>query len=135
MRFTLAGIVFGIILVRSEVISWFRIQEMFHFDAFHMYGVLGSAVLVGMISTWLIQKLKLKDVHGEEIVIKGKDNELTTSYILGGSIFGLGWGLTGACPGPIYALIGAGYYIYIIPLLSAIIGAYVYGTVRPKLPH
>ena len=135
MRFIAAGIVFGFILIKSEVVSWFRIQEMFLFDAFHMYGVIGSAILVGLIGTQLIKKWNIKDLGGSEISIKPKDNSLTTRYIIGGTIFGLGWAIVGACPGPLYALIGTGYLIFIVPLLAAIAGAGVYGVLQSKLPH
>jgi hypothetical protein len=135
MRFLLTGSVFGFILVKSEVVSWFRIQEMFYFDSIHMYGVIGLAVLTGMLATFMIKKLQLKDVYGEPIVIKDKDNSITKRYIIGGTIFGLGWALTGACPGPMYALVGSGYLIFFVPLLSAILGAAVYGMLQHKLPH
>ncbi len=135
MRFIAAGIVFGFILIKSEVVSWFRIQEMFLFDAFHMYGVIGSAILVGLIGTQLIKRWNIKDFSGNEISIKPKDNSLTTRYIIGGTIFGLGWAIVGACPGPLYALIGTGYLIFIVPLLAAIAGAGVYGVLQSKLPH
>ena len=135
MRFILAGIVFGFILIKSEVVSWFRIQEMFLFDSIHMYGVIGSAVIVGLIGTMLIKKFNLKDTSGNEINIKPKDNSLTMRYIIGGSLFGLGWALVGACPGPLYALIGTGYLIFIVPLIAAIAGAGAYGVLQSKLPH
>lgn len=108
---------------------------MFLFDAFHMYGVIGSAVVVGLIGTLLIKKLNLKDISGKEITIKEKDNSKVKRYIIGGSLFGLGWSLVGACPGPLYALIGSGYLIFLIPLIAAIVGAGVYGMLQPKLPH
>lgn len=135
MRFIIAGILFGFILIKSEVVSWFRIQEMFLFDAFHMYGVIGSAILVGLIGTLLIKKFDVKDLSGNKINIKEKDNSLTTRYIIGGTLFGLGWAIVGACPGPLYALIGSGYLIFIVPLIAAIAGAGVYGMAQSKLPH
>ncbi|MBO6793975.1 MAG: YeeE/YedE family protein [Balneolaceae bacterium] len=135
MRFIAAGIIFGFILIKSEVVSWFRIQEMFLFDAFHMYGVIGSAILVGLIGTQIIKRWDIKDIEGNEISIKPKDNTLTTRYIIGGTLFGLGWAIVGACPGPLYALIGTGYLIFIVPLLAAIAGAGVYGVLQSKLPH
>ncbi len=135
MRFIIAGIAFGFILIKSEVVSWFRIQEMFLFDSFHMYGVIGSAVLVGLIGTMLIRRFNIKDTSGNEINIKPKDNSLTKRYIIGGSLFGLGWALVGACPGPLYALIGTGYLIFIVPLVAAIAGAGAYGVLQSKLPH
>lgn len=135
MRFILAGIAFGFILIKSEVVSWFRIQEMFLFDSIHMYGVIGSAVIVGLIGTMLIKKFNMKDTSGNEISIKLKDNSLTKRYIIGGSLFGIGWALVGACPGPLYALIGSGYLIFIVPLIAAIVGAGTYGILQSKLPH
>ena len=135
MRFIIACIVFGCILIKSEVVSWFRIQEMFLFDAFHMYGVIGSAILVGLIGTQIIKSWNIKDLEGNEISIKPKDNSLTTRYIVGGSLFGLGWAIVGACPGPLYALIGTGYLIFIVPLFAAIVGAGVYAMLQSKLPH
>ncbi len=127
------GTVFGIILIKAEVISWFRIQEMFRFQAFHMYGIMGSAIFVGAISLLLIKKFKIKTFSGEEIEIAPK--EFTKGNIFGGLIFGLGWAMTGACPGPIYALIGSGVTVYIVILLSAVSGTYVYGLLKDKLPH
>ncbi len=135
MRFIIAGIVFGFILIKSEVVSWFRIQEMFLFDSIHMYGVIGSAIIVGLIGTKLIRKFNLKDTSGNEINIKPKDNTLTTRYIIGGALFGLGWALVGACPGPLYALIGSGYLIFMVPLIAAVVGAGTYGVLQSKLPH
>ncbi|MFV1884582.1 MAG: DUF6691 family protein [Balneola sp.] len=135
MRFILAGIAFGFILIKSEVVSWFRIQEMFLFDSIHMYGIIGSAILVGLIGTKLIKKFNLKDTSGNEINIKPKDNSLSKRYIIGGSLFGLGWALVGACPGPLYALIGTGYLIFIVPLIAAVVGAGTYGVLQSRLPH
>lgn len=135
MRFIIAGILFGFILIKSEVVSWFRIQEMFLFDSIHMYGVIGSAIIAGLIGTKLIRKFNLKDTSGNEINIKPKDNTLTTRYIIGGALFGLGWALVGACPGPLYALIGSGYLIFMVPLIAAVVGAGTYGVLQSKLPH
>jgi len=132
-KFLIAGIIFGIILVKAEVISWFRIQEMFRFQSFHMYGIIGSAIVVGMISILLIKKFKIKTFSGEEIKIAPK--QFSKGNIIGGLLFGFGWAMAGACPGPLYALIGSGLPIVIVVLLSAILGTYVYGVVRDKLPH
>ena len=129
----LLGIVFGIILVKSEVISWFRIQEMFHFHSFYMYGVMGTAVAVGVISIALIKKLRLRSVQQGELDLTPKPYQ--KGFIYGGIIFGLGWAMTGACPGPLYALIGSGFSVIIVSLLSALAGAWVYGWVRERLPH
>ena len=127
------GILFGFILIKSEVISWFRIQEMFRFQSFHMYGVICSAIVVGIISILLIKKFNIKTISGDEIKIVPK--ELNKGTVIGGLIFGLGWALTGACPGPLYALIGSGYLVIIAVLFSAVLGTYVYGRFKDKLPH
>lgn len=134
LQYLFYGILFGIILIKSEVASWFRIQEMFHFQSFHMYGVIGTAVVLGIIGVQLIKKYNLKDFYGNRIVFHDK-NKSVPRYLIGGIIFGLGWGLTGACPGPIDVLIGYGYLVFIVPLLSAILGTFVYGLLRDKLPH
>jgi uncharacterized membrane protein YedE/YeeE len=133
IRYLLLGFIFGIILIKAEVISWFRIQEMFRFQAFQMYGIIGSAVVVGIISIWLIKKMKIKTIAGEEIKIASK--EFTKGNIFGGLIFGFGWAMTGACPGPLYALIGSGSVIIIVVLMSAVFGTWVYGILQDKLPR
>ena len=135
MRYIITGTLFGFILIKSEVVSWYRIQEMFLFDSFHMYGIIGSAVLIGFIGTQLIKKFKLNDISGNPIVISNKDNSMFTRYIIGGTLFGLGWSIVGACPGPLYELIGSGYLIFVVPLVAAITGAGVYGIVQSKIPH
>ncbi|MFZ9718285.1 MAG: DUF6691 family protein [Chitinophagaceae bacterium] len=133
IKYAIAGILFGIILVKAEVVSWFRIQEMFRFQSFHMYGVIGSAVVVGMISVFLIKKFKIKSIEGEEIKIEPK--QFNKGQIYGGLIFGFGWAITGACPGPLFAQIGSGATVVIVTLFSAILGTWVYGRFREKLPH
>lgn len=133
LKFTLAGILFGIILIKAEVISWFRIQEMFRLQSFHMYGVIGSAIIVGIISVLIIKKFKIKSIDGEEILFETK--EFNKGQIYGGLLFGFGWALTGACPGPLFAQIGTGATVIIVTLFSAIIGTWVYGYLREKLPH
>lgn len=133
LKYIFAGLLFGIILVKSEVISWFRIQEMFRFQSFHMYGVIGSAIFVGMISIWLIKKFRTKTIHGESIQLY--KIKFTKGQVYGGLLFGLGWALTGACPGPLFALIGSGAPVIIVTLLSAIAGTWVYGYLRDRLPH
>ena len=135
LKYLFAGLFFGFVLVKSEVISWFRIQEMFRFDAFHMYGIIGLAIVVAMVSIQLIKKFRVKDVNGTPITIPPKDSSQVKRYLLGGTLFGFGWALTGACPGPLFTLAGAGYGIILIPIISAIIGTWVYGLLRPKLPH
>ena len=133
IKFLILGFIFGVILIKAEVISWFRIQEMFRFQSFHMYGIIGSAVVIGMISIWLIKKYKVKTIAGEEINIASK--EFNKGNVIGGLIFGLGWAMTGACPGPLYALVGSGLLIVLVALLSAVIGTWVYGILKNKLPH
>src|SRR6056297_2640889 len=120
------GIFFGLVLVKSEVISWFRIQEMFRFDSFHMYGI---------ISIQLIKRLGIKDMDGNPIRIAPKDASQVKRYLIGGATFGLGWGLIGACPGPLFALLGSGLTVMLIPIVAAILGTYTYGVLRDKLPH
>lgn len=133
LKYLAAGALFGTILVKAEVISWFRIQEMFRLQSFHMYGVIGSAVVVGMLSVWLIRKCKIKTIYGEPIEIPKRI--FNKGQIYGGLIFGFGWALTGACPGPLFAQIGTGASIIIVTLLSAVAGTWVYGKFREKLPH
>lgn len=133
LKYLLAGLVFGVIFVKAEVISWFRIQEMFRLQSFHMYGVIGSAVLVGMLSVWLIKKFNIKTIQGETVTFQAKT--FNRGQIYGGLIFGLGWAITGACPGPLFAQIGTGTTVIVITLLSAIAGTWVYGKFREKLPH
>ncbi len=133
LTYLVAGILFGIILVKAEIISWFRIQEMFRLQSFHMYGVIGSAILVGMISLQLIKRLRLKSLQGEAIVPQKK--AFHKGQMIGGFIFGLGWALTGACPGPLFAQIGGGYTVVLVTLLSAVAGTWVYGRLRHRLPH
>ena len=132
-KYTAVGIAFGIVFVKAEIISWFRIQEMFRFQSFHMYGVIGSAVLVGMISVFLIKKLNIKTIYGETIEFHPKT--FNKGQVYGGLLFGFGWAITGACPGPLFAQIGSGGTVIAISLLSAIAGTWVYGLVREKLPH
>ncbi|MDE3125990.1 MAG: YeeE/YedE family protein [Bacteroidota bacterium] len=133
IKYAFAGIIFGIILIKAEVISWFRIQEMFHLKSFHMFGVIGSAVITGCISVLIIKKLKIKTIHGEPIFFIQK--KFNKGQIFGGLIFGLGWAMTGACPGPLYALLGSGISVIVVVLFSAIAGTWVYGAIRSKLPH
>ncbi|WP_300436268.1 DUF6691 family protein [Christiangramia sp.] len=123
------GIFFGIIMFKSEAASWFRIYEMFQFQAFHMYGIIGSALVIGVLGIQLIKKNKTKDIHGEEIKFEPK-NKSFSRYMYGGIIFGLGWALAGACPGPIYTLIGAGYVSVIILFLAALLRTFIYGVLR-----
>ncbi|WP_423735377.1 DUF6691 family protein [Chitinophaga caseinilytica] len=133
LKFGIAGILFGIILVKAEVISWFRIQEMFRLESFHMYGVIGSAIFTAMLGVLLIRKMGWRSMSGEEIVVRKKP--FTKGNVIGGLIFGLGWAITGACPGPFFAQIGSGFTVVFITLLSAIAGTWVYGKWKDRLPH
>lgn len=133
VRFLILGIIFGIILIKAEVVSWFRIQEMFRFQSFHMYGIICSAIVVGLISIQLIKKFKIKTISGGEIKIAPK--EFNKGNVIGGLIFGLGWAMTGACPGPLYALVGSGLLVIAVVLLSAVFGTFIYGVLKDKLPH
>jgi uncharacterized membrane protein YedE/YeeE len=133
LKYLIVGMLLGITFVKAEIISWFRIQEMFHFHSFHMYGVIGTAVLVGLLSVQIIKRLKVKSIEGEEISIE--DKLYSPSQIIGGLIFGIGWAITGACPGPLFAQIGTGFGIISITLLSAVAGTWTYGLVRRRLPH
>lgn len=133
LKYLIVGILFGIVFVKAEVVSWFRIQEMFRLQSFHMYGIIGSAVVVGMISVFLIKKFNIKTFYGEPIKISPKT--FNKGQIYGGLIFGFGWAITGACPGPLFAQIGTGATVIAVTLLSAIAGTWVYGYLREKLPH
>jgi len=134
INYLVIGFLFGIIMYKSEAASWFRIYEMFNFQSFHMYGIIGSALVVGIIGVQCIKRLRIKSFHGTEIQFKDKKKGITR-YILGGIIFGLGWALVGACPGPIFTLIGAGFSAIIIVFLFSILGTFLYGILRNKLPH
>ncbi|MEM9077296.1 MAG: DUF6691 family protein [Bacteroidota bacterium] len=134
IAYVLIGIFFGIVLYKSEAASWFRIFEMFQFHSFHMYGIIGSAMGLGILQNQIIQRRKVKSFFGEEIIFAPKDPGFKR-YMFGGILFGLGWALAGACPGPMYTLVGAGYWSILLVLASAIFGTYVYGIVRGKLPH
>ena len=128
------GILFGITMFKSEAASWFRIYEMFKFESFHMYGIIGSALAIGIIVVQMIKRFKIKSFYGEEINFNPKEKTLRR-YIIGGIIFGLGCALAGACPGPMFTLIGVGYFPIIIVIISSIIGTFIYGLLRDKLPH
>ena len=132
--YLLIGVVFGIVMTKSEAVSWFRIQEMFRFESFHMYGIIGTAVVTGVIGIALAKKLNWKTVDGEAWQLKAKDFTVPR-YIFGGTIFGLGWALTGACPGPMFTLLGHGIWAIGLVILASVFGTYVYGLLRPRLPH
>lgn len=132
-KYMAVGILFGIVFVKAEIISWFRIQEMFRFQSFHMYGVIGSAIMVGIVSIWLIKKFKVKTIYGE--TIEFHDKAFNKGQIYGGLLFGLGWAITGACPGPLFAQIGTGATVIVVTFLSALAGTWIYGNFREQLPH
>ncbi|MCB0396419.1 MAG: YeeE/YedE family protein [Flavobacteriales bacterium] len=132
-RMFFLGLIFGTILTKSEVISWYRIQEMFHFQSFYMYGVFATAIPVGIITTQLMKKFGTKTLNGDPI--RWPEYHFTKGHVIGGFLFGLGWSMTGACPGPLFALAGGGYTVIIVALVSAILGTYVYGWLSDKLPQ
>ena len=133
IKYVITGILFGIVFVKAEIISWFRIQEMFRLQSFHMYGVIGSAVVVGALSVFLIKRFNIKTIYGEKILLNQKPFNI--GQVIGGLLFGFGWAITGACPGPLFAQIGTGVSVTIVTLLSAIAGTWFYGLIRNKLPH
>ena len=133
LKYTIIGIVFGIVFVKAEIISWFRIQEMFRLQSFFMYGVMGTSILVGMLSVWLIQRYNFKTFSGEKIVFE--DKTFNKGQIYGGLIFGIGWAITGACPGPLFAQIGSEFLAVSVTFISALAGTWTYGYFREKLPY
>lgn len=134
IKYLIVGTLFGIVMAKSEALSWYRIQEMFRFQSFHMYGIIGTAVVLGVIGVALIKKLKLRDIDGNPIQFYPKDKSIVR-YLVGGAIFGLGWALSGACPGPMVVNIGFGYLSFTIVLLFAMLGTFFYGVIKDKLPH
>jgi len=134
IKFLLVGMLFGIVMVKSEAVSWYRIYEMFHFQSFHMYGIIGVAVVLGALGVQFIKRKNVKDFKGNPIAIEPKEKGFAR-YIIGGTLFGLGWGLVGTCPGPIFVLIGAGIYPVIVIFMGAMLGTFFYGLVKNKLPH
>lgn len=133
-RYLFIGTIFGITLAKSEVISWYRIYEMFRFQSFHMYGVIGSAVVLGIILVQIIKRFEMKAIDGEPIVIAPKKFSISR-YLIGGTIFGLGWAMTGACPGPMFVLVGNGVSVMLVVIAAALLGTYSYGLLKSKLPH
>ena len=133
IKYLIIGTLFGIVFVKAEIISWFRIQEMFRLQSFFMYGVIGTAILVGMLSIWLIKRFKIKTLSGETVHFE--DKKFNKGQIYGGLIFGIGWAITGACPGPLFAQIGSGFLVVFVTFISAVAGTWVYGYFREKLPH
>jgi uncharacterized membrane protein YedE/YeeE len=134
IKFLILGTIFGIVMAKSEAFSWFRIQEMFRFQSFHMYGIIGTAVTLGVFGVAIIKKYKLRDIKGNPITFFPKEKS-TLRYLIGGTIFGLGWALSGACPGPMVVNIGYGYLTMSVVFTFAIIGTYLYGAIKNKLPH
>lgn len=133
--YLLVGVVFGVVLMKSEVVSWFRIQEMFRFDSFHMYGVIGSAWIVATVSLQWLKRSSVRSVSGEAIQIPPKIMGSGARYVIGGTLFGLGWALTGACPGPLFALLGSGITVVMLMIVTALLGTWAYAVLRPRLPH
>lgn len=134
IKFLSLGVLFGIIMSKSEVISWYRIYEMFKFDSFHMYGIIGSAIVLGIIMVQIIKKRQMKSIEGTKITFAPKNMSIPR-YLLGGIIFGLGWAMTGACPGPMFVLLGQGVGVILVVVASALVGTLAYGMWRSKLPH
>ncbi len=134
LKFLLVGIFFGIVLVKSEAVSWYRIYEMFRFQSFHMYGIIGTAIASGILFLQLAKRSKLKTLKGADVFVPKKEKGFTR-YIIGGSIFGLGWALVGVCPGPMYILLGTGVYSMLIVIAAALVGTFIYGVLKNKLPH
>lgn len=134
IRYITIGIFFGIVMFKSQAVSWYRIFEMFRFESFHMYGIIGTALLFGVITIQGIKRYNVKSIKGEKIIIAPKEKSITR-YLIGGIIFGLGWALAGACPGPMYVLVGSGAFSILIVIGAALLGTFVYGLLRSKLPH
>lgn len=134
LKYLFIGILFGIIMTKSEAISWYRMQEMFRFQSFHMYGIIGSALVVGVLMTFWIKKRQFNSIEGHPITFKDKNFSIPR-YLFGGIVFGLGWALSGACPGPMFTLIGNGFSVFIVVILSAVLGTLTYGIFRNHLPH
>ena len=134
LKYIIPGILFGVVMTKSEAVSWFRIQEMFRFESFHMFGIIGTSVVLAAIMVAIIKKVKPQNVNGVEIKFNPK-NMSVPRYLIGGIIFGLGWAMTGACPGPMFTLVGHGVWPILIVIASALVGTYAYGVLRSKLPH
>jgi len=134
LKFLFVGIIFGIVLVKSEAVSWYRIYEMFRFQSFHMYGIIGTAIATGILFLQIFKRSSLKSLNGADVFVPKKERGFTR-YIIGGLIFGLGWGLIGVCPGPMYILVGTGVYTMLIVIAAAILGTFIYGLLKDKLPH
>jgi len=133
IKYLVVGILFGVVFVKAEIVSWFRIQEMFRLQSFHMYGVIGSAIITSALSVWLIKKFRIRTIYGEPITFHNK--KFNKGQVYGGLLFGFGWALTGACPGPLFAQLGMGITVVLVIILSAIAGTWIYGRFRDRLPH
>ncbi len=134
LKYILVGFIFGVILTKSEAVSWYRIYEMFQFESFHMYGIIMTAILTGLIGIQIIKRNQLKDIKGAPIVIADKEKG-SARYWIGGLFFGLGWAMVGACPGPIFILLGAGFWPVLFVIAGALVGTFIYGAIASKLPH
>ena len=134
LKYLLVGFLFGIVLTKSEAVSWYRIYEMFHFQSFHMYGIIGVAVATGLIGMQLVKRFQIKNIKGTLMQVEDKEKG-SARYWIGGILFGLGWALVGCCPGPIFILLGTGTYAIAVVLIGALLGTYVYGLLKDKLPH
>lgn len=134
LKYVLVGFVFGVVLTKAEAVSWYRIYEMFHFQSFHMYGIIMTAIVTGVVGVYLIKKINLKDINGDAIYIMPKEKG-NLRYWIGGIIFGLGWAMIGACPGPIFIMLGAGFIAMGVVLIGALFGTFLYGLIKNKLPH
>jgi len=132
--YLIIGVFFGIVLIKSEAASWFRIYEMFQFQSFHMYGIIGSAVILGIIVVQILKRFNIKNSAGSQIIFSDKEKSISR-YLIGGILFGLGWALAGACPGPMFTLLGGGFFSMIIVIFGAILGTWVYGILKEKIPH
>ncbi|WP_210490745.1 DUF6691 family protein [Rufibacter aurantiacus] len=134
LKFIITGLLFGIVMSKSEAVSWYRIQEMFRFQAFHMFGIMGTAVTLGVLAVFLIKRFQLRDVQGERITFQPKEKGIVR-YLVGGTIFGLGWALVGSCPGPLFVNLGQGYWPILVAIAGGVLGTYFYGVLRDRLPH
>lgn len=135
LKYAAVGVAFGIVLVQGQIISWYRIQEMFRFQSFHMYGILGSAMMTALVSVEVLKRRDARTLSGERIAIPPKQLGKGFRYWIGGALFGIGWALTGACPGPLFALVGSGATVFVAVGIAALIGTWTYGFLRPRLPH
>lgn len=134
LKYLLVGFVFGIVLTKAEAVSWYRIYEMFQFQSFHMYGIIMTAIATGVIGIQIIKRNKLKDINGNLLIVQDKEKG-NSRYWIGGILFGLGWAMVGACPGPIFIMLGAGFMSVGLILIGAVLGTFLYGVLKDRLPH